>query len=135
MEKRMNAAAETLIRHTFQQSGEGRMHFGQVVAALLEAGVESYGVDYRAARVTYFLPDGDTLDLALEGEPAAVAGAFSAEALIAAIRAAQRGDVMYPQFKKLSQAAGCIGYTVWLSGRHVSYYGRNGEVHIEHFPS
>lgn len=131
----MKPAVETLIRHIFQQSGDGRMHFGQVVAALLEAGVESYGVDYRAARVTYFLPDGDTLDLALEGEPAAVAGAFSAEALIAAIRAAQRGDVMYPQFKKLSQAAGCIGYTVWLSGRHVSYYGRNGEVHIEHFPS
>lgn len=131
----MNAAAETLIRHTFQQSGDGRLHFGQVVAALLEAGVESYGVDYRAARVTYYLPDGDTLDLALEGEPAAVASEFSAAALIAAIRAAQRGDVMYPQFKKLSQGAGCIGYTVWLSGRHVSYYGRRGEVHIEHFPT
>jgi hypothetical protein len=59
-------------------------------------------VDYRAARVTYYLPDGNTLDLALEGEPAAVASEFSAAALIAAIRAAQRGDVMYPQFKKLS---------------------------------
>lgn len=131
----MNTAVETLIRHTFQQSNDGRMHFGQVVAALLEAGVESYGVDYRAARVTYYLPDGDTLDLALEGEPVAVAGEFSAAALITAIRGAQRGDVMYPQFKKLSQAAGCIGYTVWLSGRHVSYFGRRGEVHIEHFPS
>lgn len=131
----MKTAVETLIRHTFQQSNDGRMHFGQVVAALLEAGVESYGVDYRAARVTYYLPDGDTLDLALEGEPVAVAGEFSAAALITAIRGAQRGDVMYPQFKKLSQAAGCIGYTVWLSGRHVSYFGRRGEEYIEQFPS
>lgn len=131
----MNPVVESLIRRTFQESGDGRMHFGQVVAVLADAGVESYVVDYRADRATYYLPDGDTLDLALEDAGAVIAQEFSTEALIAAIRGAQRGVVMYPQFKKLSQAAGCIAYTVWLTGRHVSYFGRHGEVHIEHFPS
>jgi len=23
---------------------------------------------------------------------------------------------------------------VWITGRHVTYYGRAGETHIEHFP-
>ena len=41
---------------------------------------------------------------------------------------------MYPEFKKLSRQAGCIGYTVWIAGRHVSYYGRKGETHVERFP-
>ena len=131
----MNPVVESLIRRTFQESGDGRIHFGQVVAVLIDAGVESYAVDYRADRATYYLPDGDTLDLALEDAGAVIAQEFSQEALIAAIRGAQRGEVMYPQFKKLSQAAGCIAYTVWLTGRHVSYFGRHGEVHIEHFPS
>jgi hypothetical protein len=42
--------------------------------------------------------------------------------------------VMYPEFKKLSQQAGCVGYTVWIAGRHVTYVGRRGETHIERFP-
>ena len=49
---------------------------------------------------------------------------FDAAALQAAIRDAQQGSVMYPQFKKLSRQAGCIGYTVWIAGHHVSYFGR-----------
>ena len=53
---------------------------------------------------------------------------------VAAIRAAQQGEVLYPEFKRRSQAAGCIGYMAWLQGRHVNYYGRNGEAHIERFP-
>jgi hypothetical protein len=40
---------------------------------------------------------------------------------------------MYPEFKALTQAAGCIGYTVWIAGRHVVYLGRRGESHVERF--
>ena len=42
---------------------------------------------------------------------------------------------MYPEFKRLSMQAGCIGYWVWIAGRHVTYYGRKGETHVEHFPN
>jgi hypothetical protein len=34
----------------------------------------------------------------------------------------------------LSQAAGCASYTVWIDGRHVTYYGRKGEMRVERFP-
>jgi len=24
---------------------------------------------------------------------------------------------------------------VWIAGRHVTYFGRKGEMHVEHFPN
>ena len=130
----MEYATESIIRETLNASDAGRIHFGEVVGALVAAGVESYAVDYRAARATYYLPDGDTLTLDLAAPSAPIAAEFSLSGLREAILGAQRGEVMYPRFKQLSQAAGCVGYTVWLAGRHVAYYGRNGETHVEPFP-
>ena len=63
-----------------------------------------------------------------------IADTFDAEAVRAAIRGAQQGVVMYPEFKHLTCLAGCAGYTVWITGRHVSYFGRKGEMHVERFP-
>ena len=130
----MNAHTQQLIREAADGSTEGRIHFGQVIGLLMQAGVESYVADYRMQRTTYYLPDGDTLSLDTPMPDADIAQDFDAAALQAAIRGAQQGAVMYPQFKKLSRQAGCIGYTVWLAGRHVSYYGRKGETHVERFP-
>ena len=130
----MSPAIPSAITSTFEASNAGRIHFGQVIAQLMAAGVEAYHVDYRAGRSTYYLPDGQThtLDFALPAEP--VAAVFNPEGVVAAIRGAQTGRVMYPEFKRLSQVAGCASYAVWIAGRHVSYYGRKGEVHVERFP-
>lgn len=130
----MEKAVEAVIRETLNASNEGRIHFGQVIGNLVSAGLESYAVDYRTGRVTYYMPSGETFTLAQETAQVDIAAEFSGTGIKAAIVGAQRGEVMYPQFKQLSQAAGCIGYTVWLSGRHVTYYGRKGETHVEHFP-
>ena len=130
----MEPSIESAIRQSLQASNEGRIHFGQVVADLVSAGVESYNVDYRAQRTTYYLPGGETLTLDTTGPVVDIAGDFSASAIKSAIMGAQRGELMYPEFKRRSQAAGCTGYTVWLAGRHVTYYGRNGETHVECFP-
>lgn len=131
----MNKAVETTIRETFAASKAGSIHFGQVVNTLVGAGVESYHIDYRSGRATWYLPQGTPLALEMQVPEVEIAAAFSAVAVKAAILGAQRGEVMYPEFVKLSMAAGCVGYTVWLAGKHVSYYGRKGETHIEHFPS
>lgn len=131
----MQDSTRTAIETTFHASNEGRIYFGQVVAQLMALQVESYHVDYRTGRATYYLPQGDTLDLHFETPAAAIAQAFDTQGVRNAISGAQQGLVMYPEFKRLSQAAGCIGYTVWLAGRHVTYYGRQGETHVEHFPS
>ncbi|NTV10491.1 MAG: DUF1398 family protein [Zoogloea sp.] len=130
----MEHAIDSVIRETLNASNEGRIHFGQVVGNLLSAGVESYAVDYRAGRATYYMPCGETLTLELDLQKSEVAAEFSGAGIKEAILGAQRGEVMYPEFKQLSQAAGCVGYTVWLAGRHVTYYGRKGETHVELFP-
>lgn len=130
----MNDNTRAIIHEAARGSSEGRVHFGQVIGLLVRAGVESYGVDYRARRSTYVLPNGDTLDMPTPMPDVAIAQDFDAAALRAAIRGAQQGEVMYPEFKKLSRQAGCVGYTLWVAGRHVSYFGRKGETHVERFP-
>lgn len=123
------------IQATFAASNAGSIHFGEVIKELAGAGVESYQVDYRSGRATYFMPDGKTLDLDFDRPEETIADHFDGDAVRAAILGAQLGEVMYPQFKTLTQQAGCIGYTVWITGRHVTYYGRKGETHLERFPS
>ena len=130
----MNENTRRVIQSTFEASNQGSIHFGEVIAQLMGVQVESYHVDYRSGRATYFLPDGATLDCGFEKPQQAIAEAFNGDAVRAAILGAQQGRVMYPAFKTLSQRAGCIGYTVWIAGRHVTYHGRKGETHIERFP-
>ncbi len=134
MAQASNDSCRALIQSTFTASNNGSIHFGQVIGQLISAGVEAYQVDYRAGRATYYLPNGATFDLDFTRPQQGIADTFDVAAIRAAIRGAQQGTVMYPEFKVLSQQAGCIGYTVWIAGRHVSYFGRRGEVHIERFP-
>jgi len=117
-----------------QGSNSGRLHFGQVVGMLLNAGIESYQIDYRAHRATYYMPYGDTFAIEQPGGDAGIGATFDVGAIKAAILQAQCGEVMYPEFKRLSQAAGCVGYFVWLAGRRVTYFGRDGDIHVERFP-
>lgn len=123
-----------LIDDAARGSSEGRLHFGQVVALMQQAGVEAYWADYRTRRTTYYLPDGETHSLELAMPDVVIAADFDVGAIQAAIRGAQQGTVAYPEFKRLSCAAGCVGYTVWIAGRHASYYGRKGDTHVERFP-
>ena len=130
----MNESTRATIQATFDVSNQGTIHFGQVIGQLVDAGVESYHVDYRSGRTTYYLPDGSTADFRFETPRNRIPKAFDGDAVRAAIVGAQQGRVMYPEFKLLSQQAGCVGYTVWIAGRHVTYLGRNGETHVERFP-
>ncbi len=81
----------------------------------------------------------DLVHIIEEGLAASLAGTgdFGAHvaALGAAIRGSQSGQVKYPEFLARSRRAGCVGYVVWLAGRHVTYFGRRGEQHVERFPS
>jgi uncharacterized protein YbcV (DUF1398 family) len=113
---------------------QGKMTFPQVVKGLLEAGVESYLVDFAAKQKTHYLTDGTTLTVPMILEPGPIAENFSGAGLVAAIRGAQADTVRYPEFVKRSTAAGIIGYWAFLSGKRVIYFGRQGEQHIEEFP-
>lgn len=130
----MNENTRAVTEATFEASNQGQIHFGEVIGRLMSVQVESYHVDYRSGRATYYLPDGTTLDFGFERPQEAIAQGFDVDGVRAAIRGAQQGRVMYPEFKLLSQRAGCVGYTVWIAGRHVAYAGRRGETHVERFP-
>ena len=130
----MDESTRQVIERCARASKEGRIHFPDVVETLAGVGVESYFADYRAGATTYYLGDGTTYAVSLAPPDVAVGDAFDAAALQRAIRGAQAGEVMYPEFLRLSRAAGCVGYTAWLAGRHVAYHGRRGETHVEHFP-
>jgi uncharacterized protein YbcV (DUF1398 family) len=134
MRQEPSDSTRAVIERCAAASHAGTMHFGQVVAALTEAGVEAYQADYRARAITYYLPSGGTHAVALDAPGEAVAPAFAAEDVRAAIRAAQKGEVMYPEFVQRTARAGCAGYIVFISGRHVLYFGRHGEQHVEPFP-
>lgn len=123
-----------LIQTTFEASSQGWIHFGQVIGQLMAAQVESYQVDYRAGRTTAYLPGGETLDLSFDPPKEAIADTFDTDAIRSAILDAQHGRVAYPESKHSSQCGGCVSCFVWIAGRHVTYYGRRGETHVERFP-
>ncbi|MFZ6709990.1 DUF1398 family protein [Undibacterium sp. TC9W] len=108
--------------------------FGHVVGSLMAVGVESYFADYRTGNTSYYLADDSVHVVALGKKDQTIPMAFDAGALVEAIRRAQRDEVRYPEFIRPSMMAGCVGYIVWMAGRHVSYFGHAGEVHVEHFP-
>lgn len=130
----MDRAITESIKQVFSASQQGKIHFAQVIAALSAAGVESYLVDYRAKQTTYHLNNDEHLILSMSDAETQIAQNFDATVIKGAILGAQQGEILYPEFKQISMQAGCIGYIVWIAGRHVCYFGRKGEQHIEHFP-
>ncbi len=112
----------------------GTMTFPQAAKGLLEAGVESYFVDFAARQKTHYLTDGTTYAVSMVLEPGPIATEFDGAGLVAAIRGAQSDTVRYPEFVKRATAAGVLGYCAFLAGKRVIYFSRKGEQHIEEFP-
>lgn len=130
----MDADTLATVRHCTLDSDAGRRPFPQVVAALTRAGVERYHADLILAQKTYYLPDGDAETVTCAGLDAAPADSFDAAQVEQAVRASQAGAIDYRTFCARIAGAGCVGYHVSLPGRRAVYYGRTGEVHVEHFP-
>lgn len=112
------------------------MAFPQIVGALMDAGFESYAVNFRRATTTYYLPDGQSVELPSHRFPMPVAPVFDTAGVQAAIREAQQQVAGY-SFKGFCEkviSAGCAGYIVSFSGRRALYIGRTAETHVELFP-
>lgn len=127
-------AAIHAIEDCSRASHAGTISFADVVQKLATAGVESYFADFRRGITTYYLATGASHGVTLHTPDATVPEAFDAPAIVEAIRGSQRGEVKYPEFVRRAMAAGCVGYFVWIAGRHVRYLGRRGEDHLERFP-
>ena len=132
----MDAPLQDVARACLAGAESGTMTFGQIVGALEAAGFEGYQVDLRAGTAAYYLPSGESLSLAAARPAVADAPRFDRDAVVEAIRSAQRGDPGYSYlgFCATVARAGCVGYLVSFPGRRVVYVGRTGETHTEHFP-
>lgn len=115
---------------------EGTLDFPQIIGALMDAGFESYTVDFRRTRSIYYLADGQSIELPAHPVATPIAAAFDTGALQAAIREAQTKapGYTYKGFCEKAAAAGCAAYTVSFPGRRAVYSGRTAEAHVEHFP-
>lgn len=133
----MDARHRALAQDCLAAAESGAMTFPQIVGALMEGGFEGYAVDLRRAVAVYYRPNGESVELAAHTPHRAVAPAFDADTVRAAIHEAQTlaPGYTYQGFCAKVMAAGCAGYLVSFPGRRVVYFGRTGEVHTEHFPS
>ena len=132
----MDARMKTLAQTCLEAAETGTMTFPQIVGTLADAGFESYVVDFRRASATYYLPEGESLELPAHKVATPVAEAFDGAAMQAAIREAQQlvPGYTYRGFCEKAASAGCAGYVVSFSGRRALYIGRTAEIHVEHFP-
>ncbi|MFO1026381.1 MAG: DUF1398 family protein [Acetobacteraceae bacterium] len=132
MDAHLAEIAETCLHGAEADS----MTFPQIVGTLMQAGFESYAVDFRRATATYYLPEGDSIVLATHRSATPVAATLDVAAVQAAIREAQQlvPGYTYSGFCTKVMAAGCAGYIVSFSGSRAVYFGRTAETHVEHFP-
>jgi catechol 2,3-dioxygenase-like lactoylglutathione lyase family enzyme/uncharacterized protein YbcV (DUF1398 family) len=116
-------------------SWTGKLTFPDVIDRLNGAGFERYHADYSRHEITYYLPDGESHVVGLPHAPFPIGAEFLAAAVATAVGQSQRNEHTYPDFVRKTMAAGCVGYFVQVTGRRIIYFGRNGETHVEHFPS
>ena len=112
------------------------MTFPQIVGTLMQDGFESYAIDFRRAVATYYLADGDTIELPMPKVDVPIAASFDVSAIQVAIKDAQQlvPGYTYKGFCTKVALAGCAGYIVSFSGRRALYVGRTAETYVEHFP-
>jgi uncharacterized protein YbcV (DUF1398 family) len=124
-----------LITEAARKTLNGTMSFPEVVGQLLTAGVEYYHVDYVGLKKTFYNAEGDEVVTTInyEGLPS-VAPEFSIEAIRADILDSQRNGQKYRDFTRRAMEAGVQGYFAFLRGKRVTYFGRQGDQHIEWFP-
>ncbi len=132
----MDAERITVAETCLKAAHDGSLGFPGIVGRLIAAGFEGYAVDYRRNSQTYYLPDGDSVAMAMQPSAGTVAAAFDPAEVERLVRWAQANpaDYSYVAFSEKAKAAGCAGYLVSFLGRRVVYYGRTAETHVEFFP-
>ena len=125
---------ETLARQLIDKALLGRITFAEVTATITKEGVESYHVDFLRNECRYHAKRGESLVMGVAFDHNGVAPHFSAEALEAINKRVQSGQATYADFVKEGPAAGCAYNMVYVEGKKVRYFGRDGGEHIQYFP-
>lgn len=132
----MNAEKKRTAQTCLDAAHEGTKSFPEIVGILIEAGFEGYTVDYRRNSSTYYLPNGDSVELNMHATDGEIAVALNIDGIKAAIKEAQNNaaDYSYEKFCEKVKINGCAGYYVSFLGKRALYFGRTAETHVEYFP-
>jgi|SRR5580698_134872 uncharacterized protein YbcV (DUF1398 family) len=124
-----HAVIQNLIRKALAR----QITFTEILASLIKEGVESYHVDFLRNEFRCYATSGESLVSGAALVHDGVAAQFSAEKLERINQKIQAGQAAYPDFVKEGTAAGCACYIVYLNGKKVRYFGRDGEEHVQQF--
>ncbi len=108
--------------------------FPEIIATLLKEDVESYHVDFMRNEVRFYSRDGSSIAIVVSLVHGDVAPEFSAKQLDALNKRVQAGQAGFSDFVKEAPAVGCAHYIVYMNGKKVRYFGRDGGEHIQYFP-
>ncbi|MGA7915480.1 MAG: DUF1398 family protein [Candidatus Acidiferrales bacterium] len=111
-----------------------KITFAGILAALVREGIESYHVDFLRNEFRYYAKNGESFVTPAALVHDGVAAEFSAEKLEAINKRVQAGQAVYADFVREAPAAGCAYYIVYLQGKKVRYFGRDGDEYIQYFP-
>lgn len=131
----MNPHAISILETCATGALANTLTFPEIVGRLAEIGVERYHADYCRQEITYYFSDGESHVIGTGHEPHPIGREFSAAAVGDAVGQSQRNEHTYRDFLRKTMAAGCVGYFVQITGRRAIYFGRNGDSHVEHFPT
>ena len=109
----MSTNWKDLARATLEGSESGTMTFPQNLRALMEAGFDGYAVDFRRSTRTYYMPNGEALELKTEPTPTPVAEAFDDSVVREAIREAQKLVPGYTYKGFCAKVAGRVAPDMW----------------------
>lgn len=125
---------KAIVREMLDRALAGTNSFPEILAVLSKEGVESYHVDFLRNECRYYSLNGESLVTELPFFHDAVGSEFSAERLEAINQNVQAGKAKFKDFVQEGTAAGCAYYIVYLTGKKVRYFGRNGDEYIQYFP-
>jgi uncharacterized protein YbcV (DUF1398 family) len=114
---------------------DGSMPFPDIVDQLMGNGVAYYRVDYVTCTMAFYSAAGTvvTAPITFEHLPL-IANDFDAPALKAAIVDSQQHGQKFRVFCARAMQAGVHGYTAYLRGQRLVYFGHQGDQHVEWFP-
>lgn len=126
---------QATVRELVEKALAKEITFPEILATLGKSGVESYHVDFLRNEFRCYTSAGQSLVTSVPLVHGGVAPEFSAEKLDAMNKRVQAGEWSFADFvREGTAAAGCAYYIVYLNGKLVRYFGRDGGEYVQHFP-
>jgi uncharacterized protein YbcV (DUF1398 family) len=123
-----------VIEESIALSLAAKIKFPEVVKRLQAEGIERYIFDLVGLKVHFFSTNSEFYTLSLAYKATPVALHFDAASVEKSVASRQKGEITYVQFLDQIIAAGCTHYEVYIAGKKVIYFGREGSQHIQLFP-